>query len=162
MRLKRPAGGDLARQLDHPLDPAHVDRARLSQLQVERDRRRAVNDAVDRADQPLAVLRRQAEARLQQVAADRPYALGRGRRLVVQARERLLEPLPGRLRRSRARTSTATVLPALDQARERVHPEEARRARQQDRAAHGSPAPNASGEAADASTAAGEAHPIAW
>ncbi len=121
---QRSPGRDLARQLDHPRHALDVDLARLLQRQLERDRGRAVDDPIDRADQPLRGPRRQPEPRL---AADRrapPAPAPRaGGRLVVEARQHRPQALARPASSSRARTSTTICSsPALDQPRERVHP----------------------------------------
>ena len=101
----------------------------------------------------------------QQVAAHRPHPRRRGGRLVVEARQHAVQALARAVVVARADEHHDLLVLALDQARERVHSEEARRSRQQDRAAHdasvgrGSPTRGAS-EAEE--IAAGEGQPIAW
>ena len=92
---QRAGGGDLPCQLDHPLDPADVHLARLRERQIEGDGRGAVDDPVDRRHQPRAVLTRQPQRGLEQVAAHDGDAGGAGGQLVVEPREHAVEPRPG-------------------------------------------------------------------
>ena len=152
-----PGSSDLAGQLDHPRDARHVDLPRLAQRQIEGDRGRAVNDPLDRADQLLAVLRREAQTGREQVPAHRPHVRRARRRLVVEQRQHRLQAL-ARVLIVRGPDQHDDLLLAplasLDQPCERVHAEESGRAGQQERAAHIA--------SAAAPTRAGEGQPIAW
>ncbi len=66
-----PAGSAIPRQIEDPAGPLDVDRPRLSQRQVKRDRSRAMDDLADLLHDPLAV-GTDTETGGGQVAADRP------------------------------------------------------------------------------------------
>ena len=93
-----------------------------------------MDDPIDRADQPLAVLCREPEPRLEQVPPDRPHPRRRGRWLVVQARQHRLQALTGLIVVLRADEHEDLLALAPDQPCERVHSQKARGTGQEDRA----------------------------
>ena len=105
----------------------------------------------------------QAEAGLEQVAAHRAHARrgaagGSSYRRASTASSRSRAPSSS----SRAHEHHDLLAVALDQARERVHPQKAGGSGEQDRAAHVAGAGAGPQTATTATYAAGEAQPMAW
>ncbi len=142
----------LAREADHLARALDVDRARLVERQVERDRRRAVQDRADVLGEARALAVGDAEPGAGDVAGHGADPVAVRRRIAPQLGEHAVEPLLGGGVVARAHERDDLAVAGLEQAGEDLHAEESGRAGQEDGRLH-----------ATASSATGaRAVPIAW
>ena len=129
-----PPGRAILRQIEHAAGPLDVDRPRLSQRHVKRDRSRGMDNLADRLSDPLAV-GTETEPGGGQVAADRPHPptmpLGSGEH---RAEHRVQPSVRLRLGGGTHQHHDLAI-GALKQPRQHGHANEPRCAGQQDRLA---------------------------